>query len=897
MARQKSVTPATIFNATLRLALEHVADPEWLGKNSPLATPYFLGVQAYDGDYPSTAIARGLLLQKTIHKAFAEMWDGPMPASRNELATAVDEDRARQGNKSSRYRYLLLELRYLRRHYPSNTFPTSVEAIPGFINSSPTRFFIHLEEAIDELGRCLLGLLNPALRLEQPILTRQPVGRTAIISAILTELRAGRSVAVTGVGGIGKSTVGAKAIAQWTGPVFWYTFHPGLNDDLSSLLFSLGHFMRNAGAPSLWAQLLAGEGAIGTLGQALGMLRFDLETIANRSPLLCFDEVDLLQTAAGDPRRRQHAQVLELLESLRGVVPLLLLGQRVYVDTDSHFPLEPLEPAETGQLLQQLGLKPDSATFPLVQQFTRGNPRLLELYAALRQSGEEASDLLRLSHAPSAQPLFSRLWRRLEEQERDLLATLSAFRSYAPRDTWADRERALIDLTERGLIKADLAGGVALLPFIRGMVYTSLSPVRRRRSHKEAAVVRAKRGDYTAAAYHYVEAGEAEAAIEVWFAHREEEILSGQAAAADEVFRSVNPNQLDDQRRIELRVIQNRLALLSGEADRVLEGMEAFKWDADDEVTAEAIGQWAHAYELRERSDSALEKYDEAITRLSGLATKIAGLHWRRGLVFLRELDTQSALLEVELAQHDLERLRGAIEEVSGRFERAQFFVQTSLQIAQQTNDINRIADAHYALARIAGRLAHMEEAETHAEAAIRHYQQIGNLLALEGMRAELAGMYLNVRKFEKVIEPSEKALRFFERVKHDLWISTISTNLAEAYLETGRLDKAKELAFKALQMEIPKARPYALYTLGHIHDRQGNPAHAETSFAEGIATALANGDPFIEAYLERALGAMLARGGRMADGAAHLEAALKLFREMGLQHEVTETEAALQAL
>jgi hypothetical protein len=103
-------------------------------------------------------------------------------------------------------------------------------------------------------------------------------------------------------------------------------------------------------------------------------------------------------------------------------------------------------------------------------------------------------------------------------------------------------------------------------------------------------------------------------------------------------------------------------------------------------------------------------------------------------------------------------------------------------------------------------------------------------------------------------------------------------------------------MAFKALRMEMPSARPYALYTLGHIHDREGNPAHAATSFAEGIETARANGDPFIEAYLERELGALSARAGRPADGIAHLEAALKLFTEMGLQHEVAETEAALQA-
>ena len=69
MARQKSITPATVFSATVRAALEHVADPQWLGEHSPLATPYFLGRQSPDGSYPTEARDRGLVLQNAIREA------------------------------------------------------------------------------------------------------------------------------------------------------------------------------------------------------------------------------------------------------------------------------------------------------------------------------------------------------------------------------------------------------------------------------------------------------------------------------------------------------------------------------------------------------------------------------------------------------------------------------------------------------------------------------------------------------------------------------------------------------------------------------------------------------------------------------------------------------------
>ncbi len=895
MARQKQRTPATIYAATVRSALEHFADPVWLGRHSPLASPYFLGEHRLVATRPDAPADRGRILQGIIRQAADRMWGGALPSSRVELAAAVDDERTTLGSKSARYRFFLLELRYLRRYFPPNTFPTTAEAIPGFVNVSPTRFFIHLEEAIDELGQHITERLSPALRLDRPGLARQPVGRDTVAAAAINDLHAARSIAITGQGGVGKTTLGAAVIARWPGVVFWYTFHPGLNDDLHSLLFSLGHFTYAAGAPTLWAQLLANEGQVSSPAQSIGMLRIDLELIAVRQPLLVFDEVDLLQTSAGDPRRKQHSQVLEFLESLREAAPLMLIGQRVYVDTDTHFALEPLPAPESGELLNILGLKTNAVTLHKIQEFTGGNPRLLELYAALRNSGDEASDLLRLPRDSSAQPLFSRLWRRLDPMERELLGALSVFRTYAPRDAWPKMEGVMSDLVHRNLIKIDLGGGVALLPFFRELVYAALPPEKRRSYHLDTARIRAQLGEYTAAAHHYAAGGKPEAAVEVWFAHQEREILAGQAASAGEIFNNIESDALDETHRDRFLVIRNRLALLEGESDRVLEGMEAFTWDADNEVTADALGQLAYAHELRDQADQALAKYDEAINMLSRMATKITSWHMARSLTLAGGADLPAAQHEVQLAMIDIEHLQGLIDYMASRFETAQAHFVTSLNLAVKAGDGNRIANCHYGLAMIAGRQGNIAAANEHAEKAMAHYAETGNRLQLEGMRAELAGMYLNIRQFEEVIEPSEKALRFFERIKHDIWVSTISTNLAEAYMETGRLDKAKEMVFKVLRLEDASNRPYALYTLGHIHDLEGNTAHATTSFREGVELARANGDPFIEAYLRRAFGTLLTRDTPSVEGLEQLTTALEMFTEMGLMHEIEPTAELLR--
>jgi tetratricopeptide (TPR) repeat protein len=526
----------------------------------------------------------------------------------------------------------------------------------------------------------------------------------------------------------------------------------------------------------------------------------------------------------------------------------------------------------------------------------QGNPRLLELYAAMPATDTDSSDFLRLSHEPSVQPLFSRLWKRLDAEERTILGALSVFRSYSPHEIWAGSEAALSGLITRSIVKTDLSGGIALLPFVRDMVYNILPQDQRRHMHLEAANVRAQFGDYTASAHHFVQAGDLTTAVELWFAHQDAEILLGQATIADELFRNIDVDLLEGIHRTKLLVIQNRLALLAGEVERVLEGMEGYSWETDDETSADVVGQLAYAYEFREQTDSALLKYDEAIAIISRATTKIAHWRLRRGLI-LSESDTQAALREAELAEYDIERLRGTIDYMAGRYGAAFTHFQNVLLIGERAADKDKIARAHQQLSLLAGRQGNMEQALFHADKAMTYFAEIGDRMQIEGVRAELAGMYLNIRQFDPVIELSEKALQFFERVKHDLWISTISTNLAEAYMETGRLDQAKEMAFRALRMENPNARPYALYTLGHIHDREGNPAHATVSFNEGIEVARANGDPFIEAYLQRALGALQSRNGQGVEGAEHLEAALSLFTEMGLEHEIAETKAALQSI
>lgn len=898
MVRRKKVGPEAAFNGALRLALENFHDPAGLGTNSILAMPYYLGAHLRPDGSPAGPRRRGQILQSLLRAAAADLWPDALPAGPKALQAAVDQERITQGNAGPCYAYYLLELRYFRQYFPSRTYPTTVAAIPDFVGVSSTRFFVHLEKAIGRLGECLLARIQPTLRLACPLPAGPLVGRDHEITAITADLAGSRSVAVSGVGGVGKTTLGAAVAQAWAGDrAFWYTIHPGLNDDLDSMLFALGHFMNRRGASALWLHLLAGEGKTGNLETALGFLREDLQRLRDAPPLFCFDEVDLLHTAGQEPRKRSHIQTLEFLDSLGGLVSLLLIGQRALIDTNTHYTLHPLDQAHTEQLLNQAGVHLPLEQLQQVHQFTAGNPRQLELYAALYYSGDPAQDILQLAGDPAAQPLFHRLWKRLDNDERFLLGSLSVLRAPAPREAWPEHQHALQSLVQRRLVKLDLGGGVVLLPFFCQLIVRDLLPEHRQRFHEQAALLRAQGGEYTAAAYHFWRADQAAAAVRSWFPHMKAEIRRGRTQAAMDIFHNVSPAALTGREKKELKVIQNRLYLLTGEAEHILEGMESFTWHPDEEITADALNQWGLAYAVLGRNEAAVEKFDEAVETLGRIAEKIAGQHFHRGQLFLLEADFEAARREIVLAQFDVDHMRGMVEQAARNFAQAKAIFRQALEKAEAVGEEHRAARMHHLLLQIAGRQARPEEAGEHARWAMAYYRKIGSRQMEETIRGELAAMLVNLRRFEEVIEPAGQALHFFEQINHERWISALCNNLAEAYLETGRPDKAREYAYRVLRMEVPRSLPYAHYTLGLAYEREQDIDNAETTFRQGIQIAQQNQDRFIEAYLLRALGQLYAARGDGMLGYEHLQEALDLFQSMGIAPEIAATQGTMDMM
>ena len=886
--------PTDYFLASVREALKHYGDAQWLGSNSPLATPYFLGPHLKAAERPETAEGRGEALRQLLFEAAADGWPGTLPQSRPGLWDAVDAERSEMGNGGPCYLFLILDLRYLRRFYPPRTAPTAVGAIYDLLTVSESAFFRHLNQAVERLVEALLRSVRPSLRLERPLLSAPLVGRDVVLAECLSALQENKSVALSGAGGMGKSSLGTAVLDAWPDNfAFWYTFRPGLNDELGSILFALGHFLHEGGRSDMWLQLVADEGKVESVEQALGLLREDLAQTEPAPFLLCFDEVDLLQTGASQPRHGVHRLVLELLEGLCLLTPVLLIGQRALIDTEVHLVIQPLAVGDVAVLVERAGSKAALLSPEAVHQATGGNPRMVDLYLALVNADDQDMPLS-LRRKPAMRPLFNRLWKRLSKNEKQVLAGLSVFRSYAPEDAWAGHA-GLVDLTRRHLIKEDAFGGIALLPAFRQLVYDELPQEQRQLLHRHAADVRARLAQYTSAVHHFCRADKVETAIQLWFAVQDEEIAQGNAAAAYAVFNNVPAERVKGQHGKQLRVIQNRLFLLFGELESVLEGMDSYSWHVDEELSATALEQWGEAHRLLGDLDAARARYDEAIDILGRLSNQTVNFHVKRGLTFVLEAEHAEAGREAKLAQYQVDVYQAVIENNRGQYRLAQDYLNSALELARSAKDERRKARANYLLTVATGNLGDVAAAHEYAEAAMAYYKRVGNRLRLEGLRAELAGIYLNVGRFAEVIEPAEQALRFFQQIKHSHWPGHISSNLAEAYFETGDLEKAEQYARQAMATENPPVQPYALYTIAQVFQAKGNLSGASQAFQMGLQWAERNEDSFIAAYLHRVYGSFLLDRGQTEDGVAELARALDLFMRLGIPLEEEKTRRLLE--
>ncbi|MEZ4733379.1 MAG: tetratricopeptide repeat protein [Caldilineaceae bacterium] len=879
---------STAFEQQLKKVLKHFDNPKRIGEESPLASPYFLSQALQTGTTPHSAsvtspTGRGQVLCEEIRKAAATLWGTPLPQSLAEMREALTTVRQLPG--TPRYAYLVLELRCFQQFLKPHR-PAAIWEDEAYLPGSQAEHYRDFDLAVSQLGQALLARLHPTLRPEQPPLPIALLGYEAEVARARHALQMGQTVQIVGAGGIGKTTLGAALFHGLTEqPTFWFTVRPTFNDRLGSVLFALGHFLYEQGATNLWQLVVAAGGFIEDANLALSLLRQDLATLRTHPPVLCFDEFDRLYSTDSTQTLPGHAQILALVEGLRGSTPLLLMGQKAPLEADLYLTPPGFAPLHIHTLFQaaQCGLS-HSETQEL-HRYTAGNPRLVMLCLALHKSGELLMDRLNLlPQTAGLAALFYRLWQRLEAGERQLLQRLAVFRTPAPLDSWPQAQPYLQSIVERRLASLDGQGGIELLPVFRSHIDDELSADLREQLHLEAAEIRATHGQYTAAAYHYWCGNRNAKAVQVWYPHQSSELLRGQGDAAFAVFNKISQHGLSKSDGKALALIQAELYKLQGELAQGRAILEAQDWSKDSETTVRARTLHGQFLDALGFPDAAHQSYGEGLATATRLLGQLVTLHRQRSLLHVRQKEMQLAWREARLAECQIHNLRGVLEYQSGRYQDAQIAFQSALVLAESLEDVANMAAAERGLANLYGRQQNRAKAEEHAHRALEHFQQVGDRFGAAVVYNNLASIYLDTQQYESAAKWGAQALAASKAFPY--YAAIAATNLAEAYFELGELAQAQHYAYAVLNQEERQPYPYAMFTLGRIKARQDAVADAQKYFVEAARIGEANGDHFIAAYAQRELGAIQQMVGEEQAARQTLQAALAFFEAAGIAQE-----------
>jgi tetratricopeptide (TPR) repeat protein len=857
-------TAANAFLEQVEQALARSNDPHWLGAHSPLAAPYLLNhhiadtTHGYD-DTASSALARGQVLQQMLRIA----------------ADVVAEE-----HSEGAYRRRLLELSFFD--------PKPRHIILSELGVSKNTYYEHRKQTIQQLAQVLIARLNPALRVETPMHTTEIIGRDTDYQQCREALQQHQTVALIGLSGVGKTTLGAEVARGLADHMpFWFTLRPGLNDTLSSVFFALGHAIYRHGAAGLWQQVVATSGTLDA-EVAMSLLRQDvyqLEQAGQPPLLLCFDELDLLRPTE-IPR---HNQLLAFLEGLRGMVALLLIGQYLPLDADVRCELRGFAPATTAALLAREGIVLDDATLQQLQSYTWGNPRLIELFLALHQDGEPLARLLHhLPAAPSLEALCNRIWQRLDQEEQATLLALSVYRRPIAAQDW--ERQPLHQLIRRHLVARDASGGVEVLPAFRSLIGARLPAAQRAPLHLAAAAARLQRGEYTEAAYHLVQGGEADTAIWVWYLHRTQEINQGQGYAAREIFGAEHLDHapLSDASRDLLRLVHAELSKLVGDYDQVRSMLADTLHNPVFQFLAERLqGDIA---EMRNDLDEALRHYTNGLHTVERLLTERVFFRKNLAWTWMRHEQFDHAWREVELARYELANIQGQLCFRQGRYANAETHYREALRLAEALEHLEGEAKTHDNLGVLLAHQERFDGADEHLEAATHRYQRIGRVNAVADMLVNRA-FFLNLAGHHAEVLPlAHEASTLFVSLGDICGEAVAAQNLAEAHMELGDLDAAQEHAQHVVQLNESYTRPDGLRVLAEIHLRRGALTEAEHHARQALEAVQQIEDSYLEAYVQRTLGQVYLA--QMHYAAAHtaFERAMNLFQTVHLPREVERT-------
>lgn len=219
------------------------------------------------------------------------------------------------------------------------------------------------------------------------------------------------------------------------------------------------------------------------------------------------------------------------------------------------------------------------------------------------------------------------------------------------------------------------------------------------------------------------------------------------------------------------------------------------------------------------------------------------------------------------------------------RLPEAEKYFAAALEIFESEGDIHGqalVLRNSAMVDRLHSDIARMVAKHTEALAKMR---ASGDLVGVATILRSLARFTLEEGDMEETSRMLEEGLELCQRVGYLRGQAQMVAQLAEVYLRTGRVVMARQALHKVLRTvrEIGDrmGETHVLYALGMVHNREGRLDAAEVTLGNAIRLAQRVGSRFVEGQAHCALGEIKLTQGASAAAAEHLTEAVTAFGEL----------------